>query len=585
MEHDPSRSGFSHLIQLIKQTLPAKRLIGLCIGLVILHTALSLLVPLQTKTLLDAMSTSQRFNWADTTILAGVLFLASAISGVQHYILGKLGNEQKRLLRNRLFNHLLHLPVAFFDKTLSGEPANRIVKDSEIIESLVSQHAASFLSGLVSLLGSFVILWFLEWRLTLVLFLAVLVSFAFIYPFARKISGLSKSLQDKEANYMANISEWFGQVRLLKSFTALKQIQAQSASQVDALYETAMKEQRILALMSPMSNLALMMSIIGILGYGATLVSSGVITIGTFVAFIMFLLNIVFPVMQLSMFFSALNKAAGAAMRIHELLDIKKEANGSDTSPIPSCDIELHNVHFAYHGSAPVLNGLTLKVAANKTTALVATSGGGKSTLFSLLLGYYEAGQGHIYLGGKDIRTLDKSTYLSKFGVVSQETPVLSGTLRSNLLLGLSHDPSLQDINNALDNADLSTFISQLDEGLDTQVGERGITLSGGQRQRLALARALLRNPDILLLDEVTASLDANSESRIQAALEAATSGRTTLIAAHRLATIRHADNIVCMDNGKVIAQGTHDELLRNEPLYRELVKKQFHHEETAQTT
>ncbi|CCQ10528.1 hypothetical protein PALB_13950 [Pseudoalteromonas luteoviolacea B = ATCC 29581] len=579
MKHEQSlqNQGMSSLLSIIKKTKPSTGLILLCVSLVIAQTGFSLLVPLQTKNLLDGISETQQYEFKALLLLGLILFVASAISGIQHYLLGKLGNEQKRILRNQLFRHLIHLPIRFYDKTLSGEPANRIVKDSEIIEELMSRHSASFLSGLVSLVGSFMILWFLDWRLTAVLFVAVSLSFTVIFPFAKKITGLSKSLQDQEAHFMATISEWFSQIRLIRSTNAEKKVSSLSANQVDSLFATSMSEMRLTSWMSPLINLAIMASIIAVLGFGANLVATNAMTIGTFVAFIMFLLNIVFPVMQLSFFFASLNKAAGAALRIEELLQEPQDRQGRQLHHQSDTTIEFNDVFFGYDQSKPILNGFNLTIKSNKTTALVATSGSGKSTIFSLLLGFYRVDSGSLRIGGTDLSELDKDHFLATMGYVSQDTPVLSGTLRSNLQLGLPNEPTIPQFNHALTQADLLDYVTSLEKGLDTIVGERGITLSGGQRQRLALARALLRAPKILLLDEVTASLDAHSESRIQTALDNAAQGRTTIVAAHRLSTVVNADEIVFIDKGRVIGTGTHNHLLQTLPAYRALVEKQMH--------
>ncbi|MFC3032602.1 ABC transporter ATP-binding protein [Pseudoalteromonas fenneropenaei] len=567
---------YAALWSILRRTKPTNALIAITVALIICATGLSLWVPLLTKAWLDNLSATQQFSWSALFGLAAALIGGGILSGVQYHQLGKLGNLQKRNLRNELFDHVVNLPIAFFDRTLSGEPANRIVKDTEIIEDLVSNQTASMLSGLLQLLGSFFILWFLDWRLTAVLFLAIVLSFLAILPFTAKLAAISKQQQDSEASLMANLTEWFAQIRLLRSATAHSQINQEVQCKVKQLFTLAMQEVRTVAMMSPLVNTAIMASIIAVLGFGATLVAKQQMTIGTFVAFIMFLLNIVFPVMQLSLFAAAFNKAAGAALRLAELFAEPKRHLGNLQLKIAGQDIQLHNLNFGYDNNAAVLKGLDMTLAAGKTTAIVALSGGGKSTLFALLQGFYQAKQGAIYIGTDNLAEADLDHYLAQTGYVAQDAPVLSGTLRDNLVLGLDALPSAEQLTSALNDADLYEFVSTLPQGLETFVGERGVTLSGGQRQRLALARCLLRKPNLLLLDEVTANLDALSETRIQHALAQAAQGRTTLIAAHRLSTILSADCIYVMEFGKIIGQGNHNALMQQLPQYKQLIDKQF---------
>jgi ATP-binding cassette subfamily B protein AbcA/BmrA len=299
-------------------------------------------------------------------------------------------------------------------------------------------------------------------------------------------------------------------------------------------------------------------------------------TIGTFVAFIMYLINVVAPFAQLSMFVAMFNKAAGAAVRISEILKLKQQNLSGLPILIKNQDISFKNLNFAYKNKPDLFKELSFTLPAAKTTALVGKSGAGKSSLFSLLQGFYNAQAGQIYFG---VQALDNSSLTSLYqqtGYVAQDSPVLSGSLYENLIYGLDEKPSENQIEQSFNDADLQSYIATLDKGLDTQIGERGISLSGGQRQRLALARALLKDPALLILDEVTASLDSNSEDKIQQALKQACNDRTTLIAAHRLSTVLHADQILLLKDGKIIASGQHQQLMQEQSFYRNLLEKQF---------
>ncbi len=580
---DPKQSvNYRDLLKLLKTSKPRVKLIIACIFLILIESGLGLLVPLQTKYLLDDLTSTGLLSWNIVILLAVVLILASVASGIVCYLLGLLGNEQKLNLRKRFFNHLVHLPISFFDKTSSGEPANRLTKDTEVIEDFVSKGSHSLISGLVMLVGSFVVLWWLDWRLTAVLFSSVLVSFLVIVPFMVKLSSLSKKLQDEEACLMARLTEVFSQIRLIRSHNAQREEAKRNDSKLEQIYNVSMQETRWLAIMSPLINIVVMATIICVLGYGATLVANEQMSLGTFVAFIMYLINVVAPISQLSMFVAMFNKAAGAAVRIAEIFSLDQQDLTGKKISIREQVISVNNLSFSYPNKPSVFEGLSFILPPGKTTALVGTSGAGKSTLFSLLQGFYRANKGDIYIGEQALSETSLTSLYQQTGYVAQDSPVLSGSILENLQYGLAEELEKSEVNRALEQADLMTFVNSLEQGIATQIGERGVSLSGGQRQRLALARALLKEPALLILDEVTASLDSVSEDKIQRALKLACHGRTTLIAAHRLSTVIHADQILLLKDGNILASGQHEQLLAEQSFYRNLIEKQFTLPETS---
>ena len=575
LEHKESVN-YRDLFKLLKTSKPSAKLIIACIMLILIESGLGLLVPLQTKFLLDDLTTTGMLSWNFVALLAVVLIIGSIASGIVSYLLGLLGNEQKLNLRKGFFNHLVHLPISFFDKTSSGEPANRLTKDTEVIEDFVSEGSHSLVSGIVMLVGSFVVLWWLDWRLTAVLFGSVLVSFLVILPFMIKLSSLSKKLQDEEASLMARLTEVFSQIRLIRSHNAHGNEAKRNDAKLEQIYNISMQETRWLAIMSPLISIVVMATIICVLGYGATLVANEEMSLGTFVAFIMYLINVVTPITQLSMFVAMFNKAAGAAVRIAEIFSLDQQDLTGKPIVMSAQTIRVDKISFAYPDKPPVFDELSFTLPPGKTTALVGTSGAGKSTLFALLQGFYQAKQGDIYVGEQALSESSLTSLYQQTGYVAQDSPVLSGTILNNLQYGLVDEPTPSEINTALEQADLMAFVNSLEQGLATQIGERGVSLSGGQRQRLALARALLKNPSLLILDEVTASLDSASEEKIQQALKFACHGRTTLIAAHRLSTVIHADQILLLKDGKVLASGQHEQLMAEQSFYRNLIEKQF---------
>ncbi|TMN34486.1 ABC transporter ATP-binding protein [Pseudoalteromonas sp. S2755] len=566
----------SSLIQLVRRTRPSRLLLSTLVLFTLISSVLGLLVPLQTKRLLEELGENGHFSIEQIVILIMVLVFSAVLTGLMTYIMGKIGNEQKLKLRGDLFQHLIRLPVSFFDNTRAGEPANRIVKDTEIIENLVSEQSVSFISGVVSLFGSFIILWFLDWQMTLVMLGAVTASFLIILPFSVRLTELSKSLQDTEASMLGRLTELFANIRLLRAQGAEKIEAKKNNNELKSLYKTAMSEHTLLATMGALVNLVIMASIVLVLGFGASRVANSAMTLGAFVAFIMFLLNIVLPMGQLSMVVAAFNKARGAAVRINEILATAPENESGHTVSLTDKSIYVRNLSFSYADDKPVFNGLSCEFLSGKTTAIVGPSGVGKSTLFALLQGFYQAQRGYIEIAGLNVEELDRANLRAQIGYVAQESPLLCGTLYENLVYGTDEAIDDEQLQHAIATADLAEFIATLPDELNTQIGERGITLSGGQRQRVALARALLKDPALLLLDEATASLDSQSEAAIQTALKNAKKGRTTIIAAHRLSTVMDADTIIVINKGEIESQGDHQYLMQHSSLYQSLVNKQF---------
>ncbi|MEZ7207593.1 ABC transporter ATP-binding protein [Pseudoalteromonas sp. DY56-GL79] len=566
----------SSLIQLVRRTRPSRLLLSTLVLFTLISSVLGLLVPLQTKKLLEELGEHGHFSNEQVVILIMVLVFSAVLAGLMTYIMGKIGNEQKLKLRGDLFQHLIRLPVSFFDNTRAGEPANRIVKDTEIIENLVSEQSVSFISGVVSLFGSFIILWFLDWQMTLVMLGAVTASFLIILPFSVRLTDLSKSLQDTEASMLGRLTELFANIRLIRAQGAEKTEAKKNDNELKSLYKTAMSEHTLLATMGALVNLVIMASIVLVLGFGASRVANGAMTLGAFVAFIMFLLNIVLPMGQLSMVVAAFNKAKGAAVRINEILATAPENESGHTISLTDKSIYVRNLSFSYVDDKPVFKSLSCEFLSGKTTAIVGPSGVGKSTLFALLQGFYQARRGYIEIAGLNVEELDRANLRAQIGYVAQESPLLCGTLYENLVYGAYETIDDEQLQHAIATADLAEFIATLPDGLSTQIGERGITLSGGQRQRVALARALLKDPALLLLDEATASLDSQSEAAIQIALRNAKKGRTTIIAAHRLSTVMDADKIIVINKGEIESQGDHQYLMQHSSLYQSLVNKQF---------
>jgi ATP-binding cassette subfamily B protein AbcA/BmrA len=343
------------------------------------------------------------------------------------------------------------------------------------------------------------------------------------------------------------------------------------------MFRFGLKEGRVQALMAPIISFVMLLLLVVLFGYGGVQVSSGAISAGQLVAFMLYLFQIVLPLTQIAQFMTQAQKAKGATETILNVLNYEEEnPEGEDSVAHGIEPICVEQVTFGYKDGEPILQDVSFTMEEGKTTAIVGPSGSGKTTLFSLLERFYQPASGAIRLGGEDIAKFSLPAWRSGIGYVSQESPLLSGTIRDNITYGLEREVKQEELERAARMAYADAFIQELPDGYDTEVGERGIKLSGGQRQRIAIARALLRNPGILMLDEATSSLDSKSEAVVQQALNNLMRGRTTLVIAHRLSTVIDADKIVFLDKGKVTGIGSHQELLKGHTMYRQFAEHQL---------
>jgi ATP-binding cassette subfamily B protein AbcA/BmrA len=347
---------------------------------------------------------------------------------------------------------------------------------------------------------------------------------------------------------------------------------------MDSLYRFGMKEAKINSVLIPLMSMVMVVLLVVIIGYGGVRVSSGALSAGELVSFILLLFQIMFPFSQFATFYSQLQKVMAATERLRLILEFEPESDHRAVRPAPEGhrDVEFKKVTFAYHEGETILSDVTFSIPAKKVTALVGPSGSGKTTVFSLIERFYGPSGGEICFGSEAIRDYMLESWRRKLGYVSQDSPLMTGTIRDNIVYGREETVSDEEIAEAARLAYAEGFIEALPRGYDTEVGERGIQLSGGQRQRVAIARALLRKPDILLLDEATASLDSDSEHEVQKALNNLMVERTTVVIAHRLSTVVEADQIIVLEKGHITGSGTHEELIRSHPSYVEWAKKQF---------
>ena len=541
----------------------------------LVETLASLVVPLVTKNLVDMVSGS---GIERTTIflLLGVFIVQTVAGGFSYYFLSYIGENVVAGIRRKLWDHTLQLPISFFDSHQSGETLSRITQDTNTIKTIITNHFVTFISGIISIIGSVIILFMLDWRMTTIMLSIVPLSMFILIPLGRKMYKVSKQTQDEMATFSGNLGRVLSEVRLVKSHNAESMEREKGNKGVSELFRFGLKEARIQAIISPFMTTIMMVILVILIGYGGVRVASGALTAGTLVAIIIYMIQIIVPFSQLASFFTAFQKAMGATERIQNVLSIPGETYEGKHGTLATADFTFKNVSFSYQTSKPILQDISFTVPVNKTVALVGPSGGGKTTIFSLIERFYEPTTGQITLGPVPIQDIELSLWRSQIGYVSQESPIMTGSIKENIAYGLGRPVELDEIIGAARMANADRFIEKLPEGFDTEVGERGVKLSGGQRQRIAIARAVLRNPKILLLDEATSNLDSESELLVQQAIKNLMAGRTTLIIAHRLSTVIEADQLLVVEEGRITGAGTHEELLTTHDLYRKLATQQL---------
>ncbi|MCG1010813.1 ABC transporter ATP-binding protein [Salinicoccus sp. ID82-1] len=573
-----NKTSLKDFLELIRQTRLNKGLFAAGIFLTLIGTIGSLIVPLLTQSFIDGYDT-ELFSTGLIALIIAVFVLSAALDGVAYYILARIGQTIILRLRERVWDKFLKLPIRYFDQTKSGESVSRVVNDTAIIKDLITSHFPQLISGIISVIGAVIILFILDWRMSLIMFIAVPVSLVIIMPLGRKMSRISRALQDETAAFTGVIQETLSEMRLVKSFNGEAYERKRGRTGIRSLYGYGMKEATINAFLSPIMGTVMMFVIILIIGYGGLRVSEGTLSMGTMVAFLLYLFQIIMPMTMFAMFFTEYNKALGATERIIGILG-KEEEGAQDNTLETSLDFKIlafDNVSFGYDPDKEILHQISLTANSNQKVAFVGPSGSGKSTIFALIERYYDVDAGSITVDGTDIRDIPLNTLRRQIGYVAQESAIISGTIRDNITYGLeSHEYTEADVELAVRRSYSHEFIEMLDQGLDTEVGERGIKLSGGQRQRIGIARAFLKDPKLLMLDEATASLDSRSEKFVQEALDDLMQGRTVLVIAHRLSTIINSDRIFFLDNGYITGEGTHRELIENHTMYRIFTEQQF---------
>lgn len=563
------------LLYLLKKVDWPKKLVFTAMTLSILGSLSGLLVPLFTGKLVDtfnAESLDLRMVW----LFIGVFLVNAVLSGIGTYLLSKIGEKTIYSIREKLWKHLINLKMSFFDKNESGQLMSRITDDTNVINLFISEKAPSVLPSLLTLIGSIVMLFILDWQMTLMTFLILPIFIGIMVPLGRKMGKISRDTQTEISRFSGILGRVLTEMKLVKVTTSEEKELEKTKGTLLGIYDLGLKEAKIRAIISPLSGVIMTLTVAVILGFGGIRVSSGAITAGTLVAMIFYVVQLSAPILNFSMFLTDYKKAVGASERIYEIYQEEAEKRGDDyNQPITNHqDITFENVSFGYEAHS-VIKDLSLSIRSGEVTAFVGPSGSGKSTLFSLIERLYPIDHGQILYGNQPIDDISLKYWRQKIGYVMQSNAMMSGTIRDNLTYGVYSEVEEETLVHYTKMARCYDFIMAFPQGFDTEIGERGTKLSGGQRQRIDIARSFIKNPDILLLDEATANLDSESEFYIQQALNELMKDRTTIVIAHRLATIKKANQIVFLDKGQITGVGTHQELLASHEKYRHFVNTQ----------
>ena len=582
VEDRPKSKQVGALRGLVPFLWPYRVLLGLALMALILTASVSLILPLAVRRVIDG------FNEANAQLLdqyfAAALVIAALLAvgtGLRYYLVTRLGERVVADIRRALFDRVLGMSPAFFERILTGEVLSRITTDTTLILSVIGSSVSVALRNVLILLGGLVLLFLTSAKLTGLVLLIVPAIIVPIVVLGRRLRALSRESQDWIAASSGSASEALSSVQTVQAFTHEGATRGQFAEVTEKSFISAKARVKTRAIMTVIVIFLTFAGIVGVLWVGARDVRADQMSVGALIQFVIYAVMVAGAVGALSEIWGELQRAAGATERLVELLgteDSVQDPVRPVALPRPvRGEIAFEDVTFRYPArpEASALNGVSLHVKPGETVALVGPSGAGKTTILQLLMRFYDPQSGRITLDGLALPEMARADFRQAIALVPQDPVIFATSARENIRFGRL-DATDAEVEAAARAAAAHDFLTALPQGYDSYLGERGVMLSGGQKQRVAIARAILRDAPILLLDEATSALDAESERLVQAAVERLAEGRTTLVVAHRLATVKRADRIVVFEQGRIVAQGTHDQLVAEDGLYARLARLQF---------
>lgn len=566
--------------RLLKFILPYRKRLALAVVCMAFSGLSNVVVPWLIKDVIDKVLADKNL-YVLNLICIGILLLFFARGFFyfgQRYLMSYVGQKIVNDIREALYRHIQKLSLSYFDRRKTGNIMSNLTNDVTALQTAIADNLISFVQEAVILIGSLVSMLYLYWKLTLLTLIIVPLVVFTIRFFGNRLRNAGHKVQGKMADITALLEEAISGIRIIRSFNResyeIKRFMYQNDSNFWALMTTT----KLTSMLTPFIQFFAAIAVVGIIWYGGISVIDGEMTAGALIAFLIYAINLANPVRRISEIYGTIQKSLAAADRVFETLDTEPEVKEKkDARELPQVQghITFNHVDFSYDKEHPALIDFNLKIHPGEAVALVGPSGAGKSTVANLLPRFYDVTGGSLTIDGIDVRDVTFSSLRQQIGLVPQETMLFNATIRENILYGRL-DATEEEVVEAAKAANAHSFIMQLPHGYDTIVGDRGNSLSGGQRQRIAIARAILKDPRILILDEATSALDTESEKIVQAALDRLMKGRTAVVIAHRLSTVRDCNKIIVIDHGRIVEEGTHAELLEKGGLYAHLYEVQF---------
>lgn len=539
----------------------------------VLSSLLALLLPLILKGLIDGSSIE---NIGSKVFQSFLIFIGQALfSSIGYYLFSQSGEKKIAKIRKKVIEGLIYAEKSFFDKSQSGELTSAIVNDTSVIREFLIPTFPNIILSLVMVLGSIIVLFSLDWNLSLLLFITLPCMMFIILPLSNISEKYSRRLQEEIGFLTGQLTEKIQEHELIKTNQAEKSVQDVLDNCIERVQNNSLKSDRVTSFETPFALLFIFATIAVMLTYGGYRVSAGYISVGTLVSFLIYLFQLLNPISNIANFVTVYSRCKGSSVALENLLAVPRETFEGGES-VSGQELNFNHVYFGYDENRPVLKDITFSIFKGQKIAFVGPSGSGKSTIVRLLERFYKPLSGDILMEQSSIYDFNLKEWRGKIAWVSQNNAVLSGSIRDNLCLGLNRLVADDELMKVLDLVSLGDEIRSMKEGLDTEVGERGRLLSGGQSQRLQIARAYLKDAEILIFDEATANLDADSEYAIISSLYSVLKEKTVVIIAHRLSTVKDVDCIFFLEEGKITGSGTHKELLENHERYARFVQEQM---------